>query len=134
MATTKRINTSAIMRNAWALARRGAMRFGGTAGQYIAEALRQVWFEARHVAPRVAIGGNRWQKNGMDRIYFNDLDRFVDMDQYGTSNNARRELRLALLDAKVYFDLSDRCYHWSNRQVALGREAVAGIKAALAAL
>lgn len=37
----------AIMTRAWAIARAGAARFGGTSRAYFAEALRQAWAEAR---------------------------------------------------------------------------------------
>ena len=43
-----------IFATAWSLARRGARRFGGTARQYLAAALKQAWVEARDLAATVA--------------------------------------------------------------------------------
>src|SRR6478609_6110798 len=43
-----------IMRQAWAWARHGAAKFGGSAVQYLAEALRVVWAEKKKLAREIA--------------------------------------------------------------------------------
>ena len=43
-----------IFATAWALARAGARRFGGTARAYIAASLRQCWAEAKALAAEIA--------------------------------------------------------------------------------
>lgn len=41
------IDRRAVMIRAWAIAREGATRFGGSSRDYFAESLRQAWAEAR---------------------------------------------------------------------------------------
>lgn len=69
------------------------------------------------------IGGNRWQKKGMDRVYFNDLPQRAGMDvsKYksgnissaslrgrGISNSKAKEIYGNLADSKVYYDRTKR--------------------------
>jgi hypothetical protein len=72
----------------------------------------------------VAIGGRRWQKNGMDRVYINDWAEFagLDVDYYKTGNvagasflghgiaNGRVAGLLSAID-KVWFDAADGQLH-----------------------
>ena len=51
---TRVFNLAPLMSKAWAIARAGARRFGGTARAYLAAALRQAWAEARTLAATVA--------------------------------------------------------------------------------
>src|SRR5689334_2851619 len=43
-----------IMRTAWAWARHGAVKFGGSARSYFAEALKLVWGEKKRLAREIA--------------------------------------------------------------------------------
>src|SRR3954447_23044872 len=43
-----------IMRQAWAWARHGAQKFGGSPVRYLAEALRMVWAEKKKLAREIA--------------------------------------------------------------------------------
>jgi hypothetical protein len=43
-----------IMRAAWSWARHGAAKFGGRPIQYLAEALKLVWSEKKHLAREIA--------------------------------------------------------------------------------
>src|SRR3954447_17615222 len=43
-----------IMRQAWAWARHGAQKFGGSPVQYLAQALRMVWAEKKRLAREIA--------------------------------------------------------------------------------
>ncbi|WP_354643912.1 helix-turn-helix domain-containing protein [Kitasatospora camelliae] len=68
----------------------------------------------------LAIGGRRWQKNGMDRVYINDWAQFAGLDiaYYGTGNvsgatlggrgiaNGRVAGLLSKIE-KVWFDAAD---------------------------
>lgn len=47
MKTARRIFLARIMNEAWALARQGARKFGGSAKLYFAIALRLVWQDSR---------------------------------------------------------------------------------------
>ena len=47
-------NLTVVMSKAWAIARAGARRFGGTARAYISAALRQAWADAKALAATVA--------------------------------------------------------------------------------
>ena len=69
-----------IMTNAWALAKTGAAKFGGSVKSYIAAALQIVWKESKimesydimaHLDELTAKGFNRWTKGNMDRLYIN---------------------------------------------------------------
>lgn len=83
----------------------------------------------------IAAGGHRWQKNGNDRIYFNDLAALfgVTTTHYNTgnlngvwidgdeiSNNKGRQLLVALHDAQVWFDVPTG--QWMSR--GLGDRAI----------
>lgn len=71
-----------------------------------------------------AIGGRRWQKNGMDRVYINDWEQFAGLEvtRYGTGNisgasiggrsiaNGRANHVLNSV-SKVYFDTADNQVH-----------------------
>ena len=53
---TATCNRRAVMARAWALARHGARRFGGTVRQYLPEAMRLAWaHEKKAAAERVAM-------------------------------------------------------------------------------
>jgi hypothetical protein len=72
----------------------------------------------------IAIGGRRWQKNGMDRIYFNGWQDFagVEVTHYKSGNISSasiggrgiangRAYNLAGAISKVYFDAADGRLH-----------------------
>lgn len=103
----------------------------------------------------VAIGGNRWTKNGYDRVYFNNWARFIDLEieRYKTGNIYSASLRgepisnseaRRLLGAitKVYWDAADGQIHvkwgWDNPRSMtrdeLYQAIVDGIHAAVASL
>jgi hypothetical protein len=72
----------------------------------------------------VAIGGNRWTRNGMDRVYLNDWHEFAGLavSRYNTGNisgasldgepiaNGRAGAILGAID-KVYYDAADGKLH-----------------------
>lgn len=74
-----------------------------------------------------AIGGRRWQKNGMDRVYINDWAELagIEVDRYNTGNvsyaavdgrqiaNGRADALLGAID-KVYFDTTDGLLHFRH--------------------
>lgn len=75
-----------------------------------------------------AIGGNRWQRNGMDRVYLNDWTRFIGLQvtSYKSGNissaaiaggaiaNGRVHGILGAI-SKVYFDAADGLLHFQHR-------------------
>lgn len=103
----------------------------------------------------VKVGGSRWQKNGMDRIYFNGWAEFAGLavGLYNTGNissasyqgeriaNRQAGLTLGAID-KFWFDAADGHFHcrygYSEPRFAsreqLFHDAATGIKAAVAAL
>ncbi|NUP24160.1 MAG: helix-turn-helix domain-containing protein [Streptomyces sp.] len=103
----------------------------------------------------VAIGGNRWQRNGMDRVYLNDWADLagIDVSYYGTGNissaswqgehisNSQAAKLLGSID-KVWYDTADgklHCrYGYATSRVATPDEVwaavVTGVRAAIAAL
>lgn len=79
--------------------------------------LTQAWLESR----LVNAGGNRWEKAGHRRLYFNNLEDLygLELDHYGTgnissatlngekiSNNSARELVFELRSGKLWYDLN----------------------------
>lgn len=109
-----------------------------------------------------AIGGRRWQKNGMDRVYLNNWEDFAGLEitRYGSGRVSSASLpggaiangRVhGILDAieKVYFDTADGLLHFQHRRADSyeiryldGRRdhlnliamTTAGVRAAIAAL
>lgn len=72
----------------------------------------------------IALGGRRWQKNGMDRVYINDWAPFagIEIDRYRSGNIASASIggrgvansRIASIVgaiAKVWFDTTDNRLH-----------------------
>lgn len=89
-----------------------------------------------------AIGGRRWQKNGMDRVYLNDFETVpgLELGHYKSGNIHYAYLddekisnteggRLATAVDKVYFDATDGKVYikwgWGNPRV-LDRDEIAG--------
>ncbi|PZM88387.1 MAG: hypothetical protein DIU79_16965 [Actinobacteria bacterium] len=96
-----------------------------------------------------AIGGNRWQKGAMDRVYFNDLARWygLEVTRYNTgnvssarlhgeriSNSHAREILGDLAWAKVWFDANDGRFYGRNLDERYFGRIVEAIKAAAAAV
>ncbi|MFF0597902.1 hypothetical protein [Streptomyces antibioticus] len=103
----------------------------------------------------VAIGGRRWQKNGMDRVYLNDWPAFagLEISHYGTGNIAsasyqgngisnRQAYKLLWSINKVWFDTADgklHCRYGIDESRVADRDelwdaVVAGVRAATDAL
>ncbi|MGQ4513678.1 hypothetical protein [Streptomyces sp. DW26H14] len=102
-----------------------------------------------------AIGGRRWQKNGMDRVYLNAFETVpgLELDHYKSGHISGATLdgenisnaegsRLATAVDKVYFDAADGEVHikwgWSQPR-SLDRDEIvarifAGVRTAVAAL
>jgi len=102
-----------------------------------------------------AVGGRRWQKNGMDRVYINDWPAFagIETSRYNTGNiasasyqgagisNSQAYKLLGSID-KVWFDAADgklHCRYGLEKSRVATREEVwqaviSGVRAALAAL
>ena len=107
------------------------------------------------VETMTAIGGRRWTKNGMDRVYLNDFATVpgLELDHYKSGNISYAALdgetisnaeggRLSTAVDKVYFDAADGKVYikwgWSNPR-SLDRDEIAArifgaIRTAIAAL
>ncbi|MFE3657297.1 hypothetical protein [Streptomyces sp. NPDC059165] len=107
------------------------------------------------IATMTAIGGSRWQKNGMDRVYINDWAQYLplEVDRYNTGNirwaaweggeisNSQAAKLLGTID-KVWFDAADgklHCrYGYSESRIAAREDIwdliVTGIRAEIVAL
>ncbi|MCG6493455.1 hypothetical protein [Kitasatospora sp. A2-31] len=103
----------------------------------------------------VAIGGKRWQRNGMDRVYFDNWAELagLDVSYYKSGNisdatyrdeaisNSQARLILGSL-SKVWFDTADGKLHcrlgWTDSRIAtrdeIFKHAVAGIRTAITSL
>lgn len=127
------MNKSNLMKQAWNLAREGAAKFGGKVREYFAAALRMAWEATRKpvnvVAALLAIGGKEWIKEGMHRIYFNNLAQFIgfEYETYKTgmvkiaslagksiSNNQANGLVTTLKVGRVFFDVSTGTFQRNN--------------------
>lgn len=102
-----------------------------------------------------AIGGNRWQRNGMDRVYINDWARFagIDTSYYNSGNissasyqgerisNSQAYKLLGSID-KIWFDAETGKLHarygYTESRIATREEVwsavISGIRTAIAAL
>lgn len=72
--------------------------------------------------------GDRWQKNGMDRIYFNDLHKYIGLElhHYNTGNissasyrgdkisNCEAKRIMGRIAGKLWFDVVADQYKWTN--------------------
>lgn len=102
--------------------------------------LRQAWAEYR-----LAQLGNRWQKAGHDRIYFNDLEAWygLELDYYKTgsicsakldgeriSNNKARKIGSALGWSKIWYDLNAGRFKYKNLSPELAGVIIERIRAA----
>lgn len=106
------------------------------------------------VETMTAIGGNRWTKNGHDRVYFNNWADLASLEisRYNTGNissaawqgeglsNRQASLILGAID-KIWFDAADGKVHgrYGYSTPRMGRETVydaviSGIRTAIAAL
>jgi hypothetical protein len=111
-----------IMKNAWEIAKKAAQKFGGRAYEYIALALKEAWKEIKtmkkditeRIEELTALGFNRWQKNGMDRMYINASTLGLICTYYKTGNISGAEFNgervsnsegYRLKSSKTYIDL-----------------------------
>ncbi|WP_031171589.1 hypothetical protein [Streptosporangium roseum] len=144
----------------------GAVAAAKVAGRWVIEAASlayRITLGAKKTAKPVvfstetmtAIGGNRWTKNGNDRVYLNDWAGFagLEVSRYNSGNissasyqgedvsNSQAYKLLSSID-KVWFDAADGKLHarygFGESRVASREElwgaVVAGIRTAIAAL
>lgn len=124
-----------IMKKAWEIAKRAAAEFGGRASQYIAMALRDAWKEIRKMVKDITeridelakMGFNRWQKNGMDRMYINagTLGLVCTYRRSGSISNAEfrgetisHSQAYKMKAAKTYIDLVHKCLVSDSAELA----------------
>lgn len=88
------------------------------------------------------IGGRLWEKGGMRRIYFNDLEQWMGLtiSRYNTGNisgaringerisNSQARRMLNGID-KLWFDLEDGQFHFRATDSALANDVVNAIRA-----
>lgn len=124
-----------IMMRAWEIAKQAVKKFGGRAIEYIAMALRNAWEEAKSLSKDIterideltAMGFNRWQKNGMDRMYINASTLGLTCTYYQTGNIRTAEfdgIEISNAEArrmkgsKTYIDLVKRQIVSDNAMLA----------------
>ncbi|MEW2415268.1 hypothetical protein AB0953_16355 [Streptomyces sp. NPDC046866] len=149
-------------------ARRGVIAATKTAGRWVIDATslaRRIAIGARRrkeaktveITPEnlVAIGGSRWQRGDMDRIYFNNPAQLAGLEtsHYKTGNisgaywqgeliSNSQGYKLATSIDKLWYDLADGQFHCrfgfgESREASrleVFHAAVAGIRNAIAAL
>ena len=142
-----------IMMRAWEIVKNAIAQFGGKAREYMKEALRMAWAEAKGTAKQsrediieaLTKKFGRWTKKGSngkvyDRIYFNAKDLGMEVSYYRSGNissaavdgesisncEARR-----IMGSKAYFDLTDNTLHMDS---TMERHFGTKITAAVAAL
>ncbi|MFD3336129.1 hypothetical protein ACFWV1_26300 [Streptomyces sp. NPDC058700] len=132
-ATEARVTVATI--RTWC--RIGAVAATKTAGRWIIDtaslarrlAIGAMKRPARKPAPLtaeavIALGGRRWQKNGMDRVYLNDWLQYtgIEVSHYNTGNISGASIdgrgvangrigRIIATVSKVYFDTADGQLH-----------------------
>lgn len=164
-AATEAHVTAATIRT-WA--RRGVITATKTAGRWVIDATslaRRIAIGARRIRKAaafiltaehcIALGGSRWQRNGMDRVYFNNWAALagLELSHYGTGSisgatwqgelvSNSQGYKLADSIDKLWFDVTDGKLYgrfgWSTSRVASQQEvldaACRGIRTAAAAL
>ncbi|HIE9385308.1 TPA: hypothetical protein ACXRZ0_001753 [Klebsiella pneumoniae] len=127
------MNKSALFTNAWTIARNAAAHFGGSVKTYFSESLKQAYRSIKTISvdSLIALGGKRWTKNEMDRIYFNsdviatcigfDFTTYktgnisqVSLGGRSISNGRGQKIRTAICCCKFWFDLNDKKFHITN--------------------
>jgi hypothetical protein len=144
-----------IMMRAWEIVKNAIAQFGGKAREYMKEALRMAWAEAKGTAKQsrediieaLTKKFGRWTKKGSngkvyDRIYFNGTDLGMEVSYYRSGNissaavdgesisncEARR-----IMGSKAYFDLTDNTLHMdSTMERHFGTKITAAVAALLA--
>lgn len=113
-----------VMKRAWEIAREAEKKSGYKAIEFIAEALRMAWAEAKtemtddeKIAALEAKGFRRWTKYGKDRMYINAtklLNLDIEYRKSGTicSSEMNGESishgeAYRLLSAKIWLDIDD---------------------------
>lgn len=126
-----------IMKRAWEIAKNAAEKFGGKAREYMAEALRMAWAEAKgavkqsreDIIAALTKKFGRWTKkasNGKvyDRIYFNATDLGMEVSYYKTGNVSNATINgesisnceaRRVMGSKAYFDLTDNTLHMDDK-------------------
>lgn len=113
-----------VMKRAWEIARAAENESGYRAVEFIAEALRMAWAEAKaemtdeeKIAALEAKGFKRWTKYGKDRLYINAktlLNLDIDYRKSGTICSSRMNGETIshaeayrLLGSKIWLDIDD---------------------------
>lgn len=112
-----------IMKRAWEIARAAENESGYRAVEFIAEALRMAWAEAKEmtddekIAALEAKGFKRWTKYGKDRMYINAktlLNLDIDYRKSGTICSSKMDGEsishgeaYRLIGSKIWIDLYD---------------------------
>ena len=127
------MNKSQLFSNAWNIARKAAVEFGGSVKSYFAEALKMAYRAGKKISAEAleALGGKRWTKNAMDRVYFNgEVNAKMIGFSYSSyktgnvssaslrgesiSNNRASSIRTSIFCCKCWFDLNDQAFHIDN--------------------
>jgi len=88
--------------------------------------IKSLGLEGDRIGALEAIGGNRWQKGEMDRVYINDLVKWVGLEvkRYKTGNisyaelngekisNSRADKIMNRLDGKLWWDVVEGAWDW----------------------
>lgn len=103
-------------------------------------------FTAADIDRMLEVGGNRWQKNGMDRVYFNGLASWYGLEttRYNSgnicgatlngesiSNNRARKIIDSLYNAKIWFDVPTEQFMGRNIEQGQFDEIVKSISKAI---
>ncbi|EPV0698335.1 hypothetical protein ACV1IM_002997 [Klebsiella pneumoniae] len=124
------MNKSALFTNAWTIAPNAAAHFGGSVKSYFSESLKQAYRTTKNISvdSLIALGGKRWTKNEMDRVYFNsdviaqcigfEFDtyktgniKWASLGERSISNGRGSKIRTALSCCKFWYDLNDKKFH-----------------------
>lgn len=144
-----------IMKRAWEIVKNAIAKFGGKAREYMAEALRLAWAEAKGTAKQsreeiieaLTKKFGRWTKKGYngkvyDRIYFNATDLGMQVEYYRTGNVSSATINgesisnceaRRVLASKAYFDLTDNTLHMDSKmEQYFGSEITAAVAGLIA--
>lgn len=110
-----------IMKRAWEIAKNAAEKFGGKAREYMAEAIRMAWAEARETAKKAfsGIATMMWKitENAGFEVIFKLWENYGKKRIYFQSNSTRSQVAL-----KGYIDCNN------NNEIVISTKRYSGIE------
>jgi len=105
-----KIDKSKLMKRAWEIARNAAAKFNESVRSFFSESLKQAWANLKNETLIMGLCeiGNYWAKGNHQRVYFNDLTQYVNVDELSWKHEK------AVMAASAYYDCAEKCWYRDN--------------------